>query len=54
MRKQITLKDEDNNKEITVTVTTKQQQTTLLRIASISGIKAVVEPDPNGDDMEGY
>ena len=54
MQKAITIIDETNNKEVTLTVTTKAQQTTLLRIASISHLKAVVEPDPSGDDTTEY
>ena len=45
MRKKITIIDEENSQQVTVTVTTRAIQTTMLRIASISELKAIVEPD---------
>lgn len=54
MNKVITIVNEETNNEVAMTVTTKTMQSTLLRIASISGLKAIVQPDPNGDDAEDY
>ena len=52
MNKKITIIDSETNERVTLTVTTKSLQSNLLRIASISGCDAVVEPDPSGDDAD--
>ena len=54
MNKQIVIIDEEHSQEVEMTVTTKAMQSTLLRIASISGLKAMVKPDPSGDDSVEY
>lgn len=45
MRKKVTLIDESNDQQVSVIITTRAMQTSILRIASISELKAIVEPD---------